>query len=487
VAYTFAGTIAGSGPPSGGSANQVVVDAEGDVWVCVASGAWVIGGSTQIQGPTFTSLASPAASGLAPSGDSSGAKDLANITGLLSLSGSATLQAGEFYLNGAIPLASGQKLQGAGPSSTTVVQTASNAHGVTMSAVSGNVSRPVISGMLLYGTGAGSGCGIYAAAPGNSNAIVSASFRDLIVSNWGSWGISADSLDFSEVDNVVATGNGQGTVSGGFNFTGVATGSAGCTMRNCYASSNKGRGYYLTDCNYWSLTGCSCDSNYLGYEISSTGVGGFGISLAGCGCEATVAGGSLDGTSFKVSGACTGVALTGCLSVNNGAVAFWSTGTSKHVTFLACTELTPAVGATASFKTDVSTSGYVIAPTYTTATSFSGTYTAVSDTLTLVRSANLVGVNSYGEVDVTEVGAGFAVAEGSNAKQGTATLNGTSSVVVSNTSVTASSRIFLTIQAPGGTVGSPYVYARSAGVSFTIRSTASGDTSTVAYEIFEPG
>lgn len=64
--------------------------------------------------------------------------------------------------------------------------------------------------------------------------------------------------------------------------------------------------------------------------------------------------------------------------------------------------------------------------------------------------------------------------------------NTTNGVLVSNTSVTASSRIQLTVNAPGGTVGSPYVSTRTAATSFVIVSTSSTDTSTVAYEIFEP-
>lgn len=90
------------------------------------------------------------------------------------------------------------------------------------------------------------------------------------------------------------------------------------------------------------------------------------------------------------------------------------------------------------------------------------------------------------DVIIGLAGKGLRVKEGSNAKSGTATLNGTTAVTVANTSVTTTSRIYLTIQAPGGTVGSPYVSARTAGTSFQIKSTATGDTSTVAYLIVEP-
>lgn len=93
-----------------------------------------------------------------------------------------------------------------------------------------------------------------------------------------------------------------------------------------------------------------------------------------------------------------------------------------------------------------------------------------------------------GDVDVQTAGQGLAVAEGSNAKQGVATL-AAGTVTVANTSVTANSRIMLTEQALG-TVSVPSalcVSARVAGTSFTILASQATDTSVVAYEIFEPG
>lgn len=87
---------------------------------------------------------------------------------------------------------------------------------------------------------------------------------------------------------------------------------------------------------------------------------------------------------------------------------------------------------------------------------------------------------------VKTAGKGFQVKEGSNAKQGVATLVA-GTVTVSNTSVTATSRIMLTVQSLG-TVTAPKaigVTARSAGTSFTITSADATDTSVVAYEIFE--
>lgn len=80
---------------------------------------------------------------------------------------------------------------------------------------------------------------------------------------------------------------------------------------------------------------------------------------------------------------------------------------------------------------------------------------------------------------------GLVVSEAANGKQGVATLVG-GTVVVANTSITANSRIFLTSQVDGGAPGFLRVSTRTPGASFTILSGSGTDTSTVAYEIFEP-
>lgn len=121
------------------------------------------------------------------------------------------------------------------------------------------------------------------------------------------------------------------------------------------------------------------------------------------------------------------------------------------------TELDYVAGATSSIQTQLNTKAPLASPVFT------GTATAP-----IVASTN-----------------GFRATEGANAKQGTAVLVA-GTVTVANTSVTAVSRIFLTSQVDGGTVGFLRVSARTAGTSFTITSSSATDTSTVAFEIFEP-
>jgi hypothetical protein len=114
-----------------------------------------------------------------------------------------------------------------------------------------------------------------------------------------------------------------------------------------------------------------------------------------------------------------------------------------------------------------------------------GSGSAAADCQLDRQAANILEVQ-LADFDIATAGKGLRVKEGSNAKQGTATLTA-GSVVVSNTSVTANSRIFLTSQADGGTPGFLRVSTRTAGTSFTITSSSGTDTSTVAYQIFEPG
>jgi len=95
-------------------------------------------------------------------------------------------------------------------------------------------------------------------------------------------------------------------------------------------------------------------------------------------------------------------------------------------------------------------------------------------------------IDCAGNIASSAVGSGIRVAEGTNAKQGIAVLGAGGLITVSNSSVTTNSRIFLTTQIPGGVVGSVYISARVVGTSFTIKSSSAVDTSTVAYEIFEP-
>jgi hypothetical protein len=398
---------------------------------------------------------------------------------------------GTYKLSSALTVGTGVTLCGAGQTATTLHQSSTTANAITIGGTT--VANVQIRDLTITGPSSGSGVGISASANAGANPVVQLVIRNVTVSNMGSHGISLLVPIVSTFDNVVSNFNG----GRGWYVTGVpSTGIPGTSLSftACYANTNALDGWYLQTLTYCSLNGCASDTNGTGYVLA----GCQGVVLNGCGAESTVAKNSLTGNSFTItsdssSNPSSGVTLNGCYTLVNNAIAFWVTGSSVNITLIGLRENSPGGSATSSITTATGTVTTLIGYQVTTATSLGGTYNVLNDGTTGQFSAagtSYLGVtNLYGgNLDVATVGFGLKVAEGSGAKQGTATLNGTTAVVVSNTSVTATSRIFLTIQAPGGgTTGSPYVSARTAGTSFSIKSTGAGDTSTVAYEIFEVG
>jgi hypothetical protein len=116
-----------------------------------------------------------------------------------------------------------------------------------------------------------------------------------------------------------------------------------------------------------------------------------------------------------------------------------------------------------------------------------GIGTASPASLFSVGSSSQFQVDSSGDVSTTgtlSTQAGLEVqSTGSNKKLGQATLIG-GTMTVSNTSVTANSRIFLSVSTAGGVQGF-LSYSKSVGASFTIQSTSAADTSTVDWFIVE--
>lgn len=94
-------------------------------------------------------------------------------------------------------------------------------------------------------------------------------------------------------------------------------------------------------------------------------------------------------------------------------------------------------------------------------------------------------VNVTANLSLTTAGNKLLVKEGSNAAMGASTLVA-GTVTVSNTLVTANSRIFLTGQNSSGTHGELTISARVVGTSFTITSSILTDTRSIAWLIVEP-
>jgi hypothetical protein len=112
-----------------------------------------------------------------------------------------------------------------------------------------------------------------------------------------------------------------------------------------------------------------------------------------------------------------------------------------------------------------------------------GSGTATRDTTWGRQGTAQIGT-SDSDIIIALTGKTLKVKEGTNAKAGTATLNGTTAVTVTTTAVTSTSRIYLGFVTPAGTSGAPYVSAKTVGTSFQVKSVA-GDTSLIAWWIIE--
>lgn len=114
-----------------------------------------------------------------------------------------------------------------------------------------------------------------------------------------------------------------------------------------------------------------------------------------------------------------------------------------------------------------------------------GSGSAAPDAFITRPAVGVVAIN-VADLDINTVGRGLQIAEGANARMGTATLVA-GVVTVANTTITANTRIFLSVQSVGGTQGLLRVSNRVVGTSFQVSSANAADTSTFAWLLLEPG
>jgi hypothetical protein len=90
------------------------------------------------------------------------------------------------------------------------------------------------------------------------------------------------------------------------------------------------------------------------------------------------------------------------------------------------------------------------------------------------------------DLDIASAGNGLRIKEGANARMGVSGAMVAGTITIANTSVTASTRVFLSHAVAGGALGA-LSRTINAGVSFTINSSSNTDTSTVNWLLIEPG
>jgi len=137
------------------------------------------------------------------------------------------------------------------------------------------------------------------------------------------------------------------------------------------------------------------------------------------------------------------------------------------------------------------TLNFVGASTVTNASSLAIGGPPVAGTNATITNPFALNIES-GSMVFSTAGGGISIKEGTNASAGISSALSSGAVTISNTRVTANSRIFVQRQTDGGTVSASYSITRSAGTSFTITgkdgagATNTADTSTIAWWIIEP-
>jgi hypothetical protein len=263
-----------------------------------------------------------------PSGDTSGATDLAIINAALSSRSQVVLGPGSFYINGDLALHSYNSLKGYGVGVTFINQVSAAHNGLSGT----DLQNVTLQDFGLSGPGSGTGHGITITLSAN-NSLPYLNFARLDIASFGGRGLSLQSPQSSVFESIVSLLNG----SHGFYFY-SSTATTSCTFNSCYAIQNGAYGYYIQSMVYSQFNACAADKNVSGgyYFLDPQGMG-----MAGCGCEAlTGTGLTIDGTG---GGGGYGMVVDGFWLYNNNNIGIHITGGAKGITIISAVENTPGL------------------------------------------------------------------------------------------------------------------------------------------------
>ena len=295
---------------------------------------------------------------LTPSGDTTGATDLAAINAALAAGGNVLLN-GSYYTDGALLPVTGSVLAGSGAATTTITQKSTSANGISVTSASA-ISDVTLQGFTLTGPGSGTGVGIYASADSGSDLVTRLAMRNILVQSFGSHGIEAQNCILSEMRQVESLNNGA---RGCY----LASGTTWMITDSWFNYNPNERGFYGTGLTASTLASCGSDSNAIGYELYQCNQ----VAIISCDTHDTAAGSSgLDGSGVKVNDSY-GIGLYG-ISVNqNAAIGYYFLGGSYGCIAFGCSEAASA-GATASVETASGTQVLITGANFATASSFAG-------------------------------------------------------------------------------------------------------------------
>lgn len=252
---------------------------------------------------------------------------------------------------------------------------------------------------------------------------------------------------------------------------------------------------YTTDATSGSAAGIS---TLGGIGVTKSIWGGANLTLGGA-ASAFVITSTSSTSSITESGTNTALTLSatgsnaGTLAINAvtagtfAGVAFKDAGTAKWNIYKDASNGLSIYDVLNAVNAMVLTPGAVGASFIT----YAGTLDASSSTVAAnVMSGGLaiakkafVGDATAGAITLPTAGGGVSIKSGANARCGTAVL-AAGTITVANTSVTANTRVMVTVQTPGGTQGFISTSKVNA-TSFTVTSTSATETSTVAWELVE--
>ena len=250
----YVGGVTGAAPTTGVyQTGDYVVDVTGEIWVCTAGGT--PGNWSSIGSGTDTTIAGSYLVGPAPSGDTTGATDLTNLTTAINLLSSSygagpcelLLQSGVYYIKGSLTIKSGQSL--IAPYNGTTINCVDPGDGSMalqpyIKHVDPYNATPggKISGFLLNGSNAAKG------SIGYRHGDMTGAQIDVTVYGFGGWSKSTATI----------------TASGGQTVTIGGTAYTGCTH----------------DYRYLPIYTSSAAYSMLGQTITGTGISG-GLVVVG--------------------------------------------------------------------------------------------------------------------------------------------------------------------------------------------------------------
>ncbi|MEU4169431.1 glycosyl hydrolase family 28-related protein [Streptomyces sp. NPDC026665] len=365
--------------------------------------------------------------------------------------GTLYVPAGRYLLNAALNWASNVNAIGAGDRVSILQSTNQNLDCITGTDISG----VTLQALQLSGPGRGFGTGVRLtrfAAPATLNV----SLRDVLIQSFGGdgvfWHESASSvLERVRVRNCGGIGfhqqAPQDTILGG-----ASTSLIDCSAEGCVVA-----GYWLDGMSYTSLTGCAAQGSPSGYRLDSC----TGVVLTACGAEQCTTGLTVYGGK--------GATVNGFVTKASDGTSVWLTNSTTGVVLNGVTEVSPTSSATTCLRTDAGSIATVLGLTAVKTNTLNGTCNRIDP----------------GDGSIVLAGRTVVPSGGAAARMGTAVMVA-GQVTVNTTAINSTSNVQLTIQTPGGTVGSVYVNTRTAGTSFVIKSTSSSDTSTVGWRIIDP-